>query len=271
MSSPQDILKKYQISPSRGLGQNFLADKFALKKLILAAEFEPTDVVLEIGPGIGNLTKELAKKAGKVIAVEKDKRMVGILKETLKGFDNIEVIQEDILKLNPTPYTLSPYKVVANLPFYLTAPVIRKFLESKLQPELMVFIVQKEVAQRIAAKPPKMNLLAVSAQFYAKPKIITYVSKKSFWPRPKVDSAIIEISNIKNQKSKIDTSLFFRVARSGFSQPRKQLVNNLSKKLQLDKDKARGWLLKNKIRPEQRAQNLTVEDWINLAKTFDDK
>lgn len=269
-ANPKTILRKYQILPSKGLGQNFLVDKFALKKLVSAADLNYTDVVLEIGPGLGTLTQELARRAGKVISVEKDERMIEVLKDALKGFNNIEVVPGDILKLDIKRYALKPYKVVANLPFYLTAPVIRKFLEADRSPQLMVFIVQKEVSQRICAKPPRLNLLAVSVQFYAQPKIIGYVSKKSFWPQPKVDSAIIKI--VPNQPiQKIDERLFFPIVKAGFSQPRKQLVNNLSKKLQLDKEKTGLWLLKSGIKPEQRAENLTIEDWVNLAKTSDDK
>ncbi len=280
MSTPKTILRKYGISPLRGLGQNFLIDKFALKKLISAAELKSGDAVLEIGPGIGALTKELAKRAGKVFAIEKDSRLIGILKETLHGFDNVKIIRGDILKFGAWKlfgngdWEIGNFKVVANLPFYLTAPVIRKFLElEEAQPHEMVFIVQKEVAQRICAKPPEMSLLAVSVQFYAKPKIIAYVPKSSFWPQPKVDSAIIKIVP---HQFRIRISLqfcerFFKIVKAGFSQPRKQLANNLSKGLELDKTNVSRQLLKNTIRPEQRAETLTVNDWINLAKTFDDK
>ena len=267
MSTVKNTLKKYEIRPLKRLGQNFLVDYRIIRKVILAADLHKTDIVLEIGPGTGILTKELAKRTRNVVAVEKDLRMLDILKEELKGFSNVNIIHGDILKLRLIPYTLKPYKVVANLPFYLTAHVIRKFLELAEARPLLILIVQKEVAQRIVAKPPCMNLLAVSVQFYAQPKIISYIPKTSFWPQPKVDSAIIKITPSELLISEINR-LFFRVVRAGFSQPRKQLVNNLSKKLQLDKEKASLWLLKNKVRPEQRAETLTIEDWVNLAKTF---
>ncbi|GAI44688.1 unnamed protein product, partial [marine sediment metagenome] len=182
--------------------------------------------------------------------------------------------------------------VVANLPFYLTAPAIRKFLETKFPLELMILVVQKEVAQRICARPPKMNILAVSVQFYAKPEIISYVSKKSFWPSPKVDSAIIKITPTKPgdiimKPGNVD--LFFRIVKAGFSQPRKQIINNLTKGLALNqpnrlklnkpaqisscktwvgKEKIKSWLLKNNIQPTQRAETLFVKDWINLTKSY---
>jgi len=190
-------------------------------------------------------------------------------KELIKEVRNIEVAQGDILKiLNsklPTPNSYN--KVIANLPFYLTAPVIRKFLESDIQPKLMALIIQKEVAQRICAKIPDMNLLAISVQFYARPKIISYISKKSFWPQPKVDSTIIKITT-DDRQSGINKDLFFKIVKAGFSQPRKQLINNLSKKLGIDKIKIESWLLKNDIQPEQRAETLTVKDWIKLTETI---
>ena len=276
MSIVKNIFKKYQTRPTKSLGQNFLVDKFALFKVISASDLKPQDIVLEIGPGTGVLTKELAKKAAKVIAVEKDERLLRILNTEL-GIQNVKFIHADILKLNPKRYTLYPYKVVSNLPFYLTAPVIRKFLESEVQPELMVFVVQKEVAQRICAKPPKMNLLAVSVQFYADPKIISYIPKKSFWPRPKVDSAILRITPLIDADSPphqiwcrgklIDADLFFKVVRAGFSQPRKQLVNNLSKGLKFNKEEVVALLSQNNIKSEQRAETLTLENWRALAKS----
>jgi 16S rRNA (adenine1518-N6/adenine1519-N6)-dimethyltransferase len=131
----------------------------------------------------------------------------------------------------------------------------------------MVLMVQKEVAQRICAKPPKMNLLAVSVQFYANPKIISFVPKDCFWPKPKVDSAILKISNLKTQNLKLK-KLFFKIVKAGFSHPRKQLINNLSKGLKIEKEKIKKWLLENKIKPEKRAESLSIEDWLNLVKNF---
>lgn len=168
------------------------------------------------------------------------------------------------------------YKVVANLPFYVVSPIMRKFLESDNPPKEMILGVQKEVGQRICATPPEMSLLAVSVQFYAEPKIISYISKKSFWPQPKVDSVIIKIKLNLIQKThdrsffaQIENrDLFFKIVRAGFSQPRKQLINNLSQKLNLDRQKIEKWLFKNRIRPVQRAETLTIEDWLNLSKSF---
>jgi len=310
----KNLLGKYGVRPSKGLGQNFLVDKRVLGKIIEAANLGKEDTVLEIGAGIGTLTLELAKKAKKVIAVEKDPKMCEILHETMKGYENVEIIQGDILKLeifnfqfsifkqkpnakNQMPKTKckiqnTRYKVVANLPYYITSPVIRKFLETDSPPSEMILMIQKEVAQRICARPPRMNLLAVSVQFYAEPKIVSYVSKNSFWPSPKVDSAIIKIARNKNQET-VNKELFFKIVKAGFSQPRKQILNNLSKGLalrsstaahskpspnglalsspnglKLEKEAVQGWLLKNNIQPTQRAETLSIRDWINLTNTF---
>jgi len=282
----KNSLKKHRLRPSKKLGQNFLIDKTSIRKIIAAADLQPGDVVLEIGPGPGSLTQELAKRVTKVIAVEKDKNMVAILKEQLECLNvrNVQVVLGDILKIEPRSFAKSrgeienSFKIVGNLPFYLTAPVIRKFLESENPPKEMILVVQKEVAQRICAKPPDMNLLAVAVQFYAspsqisskfaraRPKIISYISRRSFWPSPKVDSAIIKIVPHNGTRTVL-VPLFFKIVRAGFSQPRKQLANNFSKMLKLDKETVKSWLWKNHIKPEQRAETLTLEDWKNLTKS----
>lgn len=262
----KNLLKKYNIYPSKILGQNFLISKEVLEKILDAANLKSKDVVLEIGPGIGTLTKELAKKAKQVIAIEKDSKMIKILKETLRDLKNIELIQEDILKYDFKSQV--PYKIVANLPYYITSPVLRKFLEIDSKPKEMILMVQKEVAQRIVASPPNMSILAISVQFFAKPEIISFVSKNCFWPQPKVSSAILKISQISMDLPPIDTDLFFKIVRAGFAQPRKQLANSLSNGLKLEKEKVRNWLKENEIKPERRAETLDIKDWIKLTKSI---
>jgi len=268
------VLQKHGVYyPSKKLGQNFIVDRSAIKKFLKAANFNPKDTVLEIGPGPGNLTQEIAGSVKRVIAVEKDPQLIRILNDELriKNIKNVRIVEGDILKIQDTKYKIrNTYnKVVANLPFYLTSPVIRKFLESETPPEQMVFFVQKEVAQRICSRPPSMNLLAVSVQFYAKPEIAVYVSKKSFWPQPKVDSAILRIVPLINADRKlINADLFFRIVRAGFSQPRKQILNNLSRVLKLEKERVKPWLLGSDVRPKQRAETLTMEDWVKLTNSF---
>ncbi len=265
----QNLLKKYKAKPQKRFGQNFLVNRRIIGLFAEAANITENDIVLEIGPGMGVLTKELAQKASKVIAIEKDPLMVRVLRETLADFKNVEIVQADARKIDPEKLGLKPknYKLTGNLPFYLTAHLIRRFLESETNPKEMIFLIQKEVGQRICSKIPDMNLLAVSVQFYATPKIITYVPKKSFWPEPKVDGAIIKIINNKKWKT-VNEKMFFKIAKFGFSQPRKQILNNLSHGLKLDKKIVKDWLLKNKINPEQRAETLDVENWINLTSTY---
>ena len=277
----KEVLDKHQIRPLKRLGQNFLISKKALNDFINACDLKKNDIVLEIGPGLGTITQAIAPKVKRVIAIEKDKKMCEIMKETLKDFQNIEIINQDVLEelssLDEISSLFKRVKVVGNLPFYIAAPVIRKFLETdRVRPVQMVFMIQKEVAQRICAKPPNMNILAVSVQFYAKPKIASCLPKNSFWPQPKVDSAILRIAPLINADKKlINADLFFEIVRAGFAHPRKQLVNNLALIYQnydgqakKDKEKVRKWLLENGIKPKQRAETLKVQDWINLIKTI---
>jgi len=296
MNDLKTILKKYDLKPNKLLGQNFLIDRTVLEKIIGAADLSKKDTVLEVGPGLGILTEELAKHAGEVIAVEKDKRLVSFLQKRFDRVKNIDILQGDAMKFNaPQPPLklrggegeLYHYKLVANIPYYLTSHLIRKFLESENPPAQIVLMVQKEVAQRICAKPPRMSLLAISVQFYAEPKIISFVSKKSFWPRPKVDSAIIKITprNLPPLQRGIEGDLktitkilpnpplpkegtehFFRIVHAGFSHPRKQLINNLNSDLKIDRAKIAAALKKIGLASEQRAETLSVEDWIKLTK-----
>ncbi len=264
----KNLLSKYNTHPNKIMGQNFLIDKAVFDKIIETAQLTSEDTVLEIGPGIGNLTIELAQKVKRVIAIEKDRIMIEILKETLKDYKNIEIIQGNALLTKNYSLPTTHYKLVANIPYYLTSPLIRKFLEEENGPDEMILMVQKEVAQRICSTPPDMSLLAVSVQFYAKAEIISYVSKECFWPSPKVDSAIIKIVPHDSALISADfRATFFKVVKAGFSQPRKQLTNNLSKSLGKDKNQINLWLLKNKINPEQRAGTLSIAQWINLSKT----
>jgi len=278
------ILEKFNAKPKKGLGQNFLIDKNILQKIIETADIKPEDTILEVGPGLGVLTQELAKKARHVIAVEKDETMVEILKENLKDYKNIEIIQGDILEIDylklieNCKFKIENYKVIANIPYYLTSPLIRKLLEAEFPPSDLVLMIQKEVAQRICSKIPDMNLLAVSVQFYADPKIVFNVSKNSFWPIPKIDSAIIKITphttsdlsfppDCADREGEAQRSnQFFKVVKAGFSQPRKQLGGNLSKILKIKKIEIDKILLKNNITPNQRAETLTIKDWKNLTR-----
>ena len=246
------------------MGQNFLISEYALAKLVSSAEVKKTDVVLEVGAGIGTITLPLAELAKNIIAVEKDKALIPILEETVMGYKNVEIVQGDILKL---PYNLKPitYNLLGNIPYYLTSPLIRKFLESTNPPSSMTLMVQKEMAQRICASPPDMSILAVSVQVYAKPEIIEHISRSAFWPMPAVDSAILRITQISTDAN-TDMHKFFKFVKAGFSSPRKQLINNLSKGLDMGREQTQQWLRSCAIDPKRRAETLTIGEWAYLTK-----
>ncbi|OGZ31922.1 MAG: ribosomal RNA small subunit methyltransferase A [Candidatus Niyogibacteria bacterium RIFCSPLOWO2_12_FULL_41_13] len=249
------------------LGQHFLSSGQIAKKIADLANLSKNDAVLEIGPGKGILTEHLLEKAGKVIAVEKDERLSRFLKEKFSGAKNFKLINADIRDVlkNPTSYKLKAksYKVVANIPYYLTSFLFRLLLEkSRIKPEKIVVMIQKEVAQRICAKPPQINLLALSILAYGKPKIAFFVKKGSFSPPPKVDSAVLVIDDISSdffEKNKIKEKDFFEFLRLGFSHKRKTLTNNLAKKYGKSeiKNVLRDCDLNKNIRP----QNLFLKDW----------
>ncbi|HRY82510.1 MAG TPA: 16S rRNA (adenine(1518)-N(6)/adenine(1519)-N(6))-dimethyltransferase RsmA [Candidatus Moranbacteria bacterium] len=295
------------MQPKKSLGQNFLRDKNVLEKIIASADLKSDDFVIEIGPGEGVLTEELAKHAGKVLAVEIDKTLADKLKEKYKNNKKIEILNDDILKINlpeilrhserseaksknlldnitsnnnrkilrlrpSTDFAQDDdinYKLIANIPYYITSPIIQLFLETKYPPSVMILMVQKEVAQRICANPGQMSILAVSVQYYSKPELLFYVDKKSFYPVPEVDSAVIKISGIRNYESGImnqeETKKFFRIVKAGFSAKRKMLLNNLSSSLHLEKKQVEEKLKKVGISPASRAQELSMEDWKNIA------
>ena len=251
---------KLIIYPKKSLGQNFLINRGVLKKIILAADLKEGDIVVEVGPGTGNLTKELAKIAKNVVAIEKDRGLIPVLKEGLRDYNNVEIIQEDVLKIdgaNLLRYCANTYKLVGNIPYYITSYLLKTIFEKWPMPERIVLMVQKEVAQRIVAKPPKMNLLALSVQFYAEPKIISYVSRGSFRPMPKVDSAIIRLMP-KNENYRTDPLLrynLFKLIRTAFAGKRKQLKNTIGLE----------GLNKSGIKPEARPEELFLKDWIKIV------
>ncbi len=199
LDETRQMLRQYDLRARKGLAQHFLTSRNILHKITAAAELSPDDVVMEIGPGLGVLTKELVQQSGRVIAVELDDKLAAILKENLSDCKNFSVINRDIMEIEPGDLLKeqapgqTQYKVVANLPYYITSAVLRHFLEATVKPTLMVIMVQKEIAQAITAKPGEMSLLAVSVQFYGKPKVITYVPAECFYPAPKVESAVLRI------------------------------------------------------------------------------
>ena len=267
----KNFFRENNISPSRDRGQNFLVDEKVLEKIIESANLKKDDVVLEIGAGFGTLTERLAQKAGKIITVESDRGILPILRRNLENYKNVEIIEKDVLSVvNYESKIMNyEYKIVANLPYQITSIVLRKFLENEPRPNEMMVMVQKEVAERICAISGEMSILAVSVQFFGQPEIIQIVPRSSFYPTPEVDSAILRISRIKNESEtnlkRIDVKDFFRVVKVGFSARRKQLHNNLANGLRLKSEEAKNILLDLGLDIQVRAQDLSVDDWINLG------
>lgn len=259
-------LKAYGAYTKKELGQHFLVDPEALKAIVDAAELTKEDKVIEVGPGMGVLTSELCKLAGEVIALEYDKAMISIVKTACIKHKNLKVENTDVLKFDSSG--LGRYKLVANLPYYITSAVLRLFLEADNKPEEMVVLVQREVAERICAKPSRMSILAVSVQFYGNPQIVEVVPRASFFPAPKVDSAILRIKVYKKPLFDVDKNLFFRIVKAGFGEKRKQLINSLSGGLKLNRETTEQLLKEAGISVIQRAESLTMLDWYNLYKAY---
>lgn len=258
----------YPIHPKKSLGQNFLTCQWVISDIINTAHLLPTDTVLEIGPGTGVLTRPLAALVKKVVAVEKDEQLAQTLTRQLQSakITNVTILEGDIL--NHVPELPSPYKIVANIPYYLTARLLRLFLEEQREkPSSMTLTIQKEVAERIMAKPPHENLLGLSVQVFGTPRIITSIPASCFSPKPKVDSAIMGISDISDKffvKHRIDAKSFFRIMRLGFSQKRKILINSLSSIL--DKKTLIQLFSHLDIEPKTRPEQLTPDQWAALTR-----
>jgi 16S rRNA (adenine1518-N6/adenine1519-N6)-dimethyltransferase len=282
LSQTKDLLRQYELRALKRLGQHFLVNSGVLRNILQAAELSPRDVVLEIGPGLGVLTRGLVEQAGYVIAVELDKNMVELLRKDLSKRNNLSLLERDILKVEPLdliraeeskfPSTVTgpcKYKLVANLPYYITQPVIRHFCEARLKPRMMVIMVQKEVAKNIVARPGEMSLLAVSVQFYGRPQIVDLVPAADFYPAPKVDSAILKIDLYPEPLLPVTAEKsFFRIVRAGFCAARKQVANSLAQGLDLPKDNVLSLMQKAGVSPLKRAEALTLEEWTRLENIF---
>jgi len=277
--SVKRLLNQYGLHAKKSLGQHFLIDESVLHSIVSAAELAREDIVVEVGPGLGVLTKELAEKVKRVIAVEADVKLVSALREIVRAFPNVSVVNSDILQTNPD-YLLtasgielskSSYKVVANIPYYITSPILRHFLEASPKPSLMVVMVQKEVGEAIVAQPGEMGILAVSVQLYGKPTIVDYVAAQSFYPPPKVDSAILQIRLYRQPLVHVpDTDKFFEVVRAGFSAPRKQLRNSLAQGLSISPKEAADLIGRLEIDPQRRAETLNLEEWARVCGVVTD-
>jgi len=274
----RQLLHQFGVKPRKNLGQHFLIDETVLDCILSAAELSPGDIVVEVGPGLGILTEGLAKQGAQVIAVELDSKLVALLKRRLANFRNVKIISADILRIPPRQILESKlavsalfqgYKVIANLPYYITSPLLRHFFEAIPQPSEMIVMVQKEVGEAMVATPGNMSLLSVKTQFYSKPSIISYVPASSFYPPPKVDSVILRLDVYSQPPIEIpNAASFFDVVMHGFSSPRKQIRNSLAHSLDMPPGQVTLLLEKTGIEGHRRAETLNLEEWRELWKVF---
>jgi 16S rRNA (adenine1518-N6/adenine1519-N6)-dimethyltransferase len=267
------LLSTHNMRPHKSFGQNFLIDRSVLQTIVDAAEINPDDEILEVGAGTGVLTQELARHARHVVAVEVERDMLVLLKETTSNYPNVELVAGNLLHIDPVKtFGQATYKLVANLPYYITAPTFRHFLESSHPPRLLIVMVQLEVAQRITAGPGDLSLLGVSVQFYGQPRIVARVPSQAFYPAPKVDSAILRV-DVHPQQTPLsleERNRFFRVVQAGFSERRKQLHNSLTHSLHYKNEHVRSWLAMAEIEASRRAETLSIAEWLRLWHIIED-
>jgi 16S rRNA (adenine1518-N6/adenine1519-N6)-dimethyltransferase len=251
---------------NKALGQHLLVSRSALRSVVDAAELTPDDAVLEVGAGHGALTLELAQRTRHVVAVELDRAILPVLRETTAPFPNVVIVERNLLDVEPGDiFGAEPYKLVANLPYYITAATLRHFLEARNPPRLLVVMVQREVAERMVAGAGATSLLSLSVQFYGAPRIVAQVPASAFYPPPKVDSAIVRVELHPAPLSMDKRNWFFTLARAGFAEKRKQVHNSLARHLDVDSARVGDWLSAADIDPARRAQSLSLEDWLRLT------
>ncbi len=266
----QHLLSAYHLLPHKGLGQNFLSDDAVLSRIAEISEAGPDSSVLEIGPGLGTLTRHLAQRAKQVVAVELDQNLIPVLKKELKDCPNVAIVQGDILTFDPAGYLEAGYIAAGNIPYYITSAVIRRLLNQPVRPRCMTLTVQEEVADRICAADGKMSLLALGVQIYGKPTVEMKISRDSFYPVPDVDSAVVKIALFDQPLVPDDRAEdFFKLAKAGFGQKRKTLRNSLSSDLHLTPAAAEEALRRAEIDPTRRAETLKISEWVRLMKEFD--
>jgi 16S rRNA (adenine1518-N6/adenine1519-N6)-dimethyltransferase len=264
------LMRQFGLRPRKSLGQNFLMDESALSQVIEAAQISPQEVVLEIGAGLGSLTRHLALRAGSVVAVELDSDLIPPLNLVVGRYPNVQVVEGDILALDPVQLVhQQEYLVVANIPYYITSALIRHLLEAKIPPRRLILTVQREVAKRICASPGEMSLLALSVQVYGHPEIISQIPAYAFYPPPNVDSAILRIDLFESPHiPSPDLDTFFQLIKAGFSQKRKTLRNALSAGLVLPPSQVEAMLAAAQIDPMRRAETLDIPEWHRLTTIF---
>ncbi len=272
---PSALLRHFGVRPKKSLGQNFLHDPVWLRRIVAAGEVDPQDLVLEIGSGTGSLTCSLAAVAREVVAIELDARLLPLLAHVLQGYENVtmvagDILQWDLRELLPAAADFG-FKVVANIPYYITGQIVRHLLQSELRPALLVLSVQREVADRMAADAGEMSMLAVSVQFYCSVQIVARIPAGAFYPPPEVDSAVVRLT-VHPQAARPHPAArrFFRVARAGFSQRRKQLQNALAQGLALPREQIAVALRAAGVDPRRRAQTLSLHEWARLTDCVPD-
>lgn len=302
----QNLCREFSVNPSRQSGQNFLIEPRFTQVMVEAADIKKDDNILEVGPGFGILTSALVKQAGKVVAIEKDKNILQALKKIARPYKNLDLVEGDVLEIEDIYSVIAreaksrswrsrrdcppkadlprarlrsarndgvSYKLVANLPYGITSAVLRRFTSKEPKPKLIIVMVQKEVAERVCAPKGEMSLLSVSVQLYGQPEIIQMVPREAFWPKPEVNSAILKIainseSDLKAKTNGVTEKKFFQLARIGFSSRRKQLQNNLAAGLHLPNQEVKDILIKTGFDSQIRAQDLSVDDWLKLARNI---
>jgi 16S rRNA (adenine1518-N6/adenine1519-N6)-dimethyltransferase len=269
--APSAALRDRGLKPRKRLGQNFLRDRSYLPKIIDAADIQPDDSVVEIGAGTGVLTRALVQTGVRVLAIELDDSLYALLTEEFADELRLRVWHGNALDFDPCAHSPGPYKLLGNIPYYITGPIVRRFLEAECKPELLVLMVQREVAERMTAGKGDLSLLGVSVQFYATPSIVATVPAEAFYPRPRVDSAIVKLALHQSAPDAAMARRFFIVARAGFGTRRKQLGNALAHGLKVPRDAALALLQAAEIDSRRRAEDLTIEEWVRLARHLPDE
>ena len=262
------LMREYGLYAKKGLGQNFLSDPGVLQRIVRAAELPADAAVLEVGPGLGSLTRYLAAAARQVVAVELDRNLIPVLEDVLGGCGNVSIVQGDMLEIDPAALMGGDgYYVVANIPYYITSALIRHLLESSARPRRLVLTVQREVAERICALPGDLSLLALSVQVYGNPSVAARIPAGAFYPPPKVDSAVVRVDVLSEPRvpaARLED--FFKLTRAGFSQKRKTLRNSLSSCMGMPPAAAEELLRRAGIDPQRRAETLSIEEWAVLVE-----
>jgi 16S rRNA (adenine1518-N6/adenine1519-N6)-dimethyltransferase len=264
------LLRALGIRPQKGFGQNFLTNEKVLRRIVDAGDVSRSDVVVEVGPGLGHLTHHLARAAGRVVCLEIDRGFVQELRRAFQNTPNVEILEQDVLRFDPSSAVgAEPYKIIANLPYYITSAVLRHFLESTWHPTKLVVMVQREVGDRILVKPGDLNLLAISVAVFGRPRLVMRVPPNAFYPQPRVESVVVAIDVYDRPTIQASIAKYFKVVAAGFAMPRKQIHNSLAQRLWMPPGEAPKILQQVGIDPKRRPQTLSIAEWDELTLELD--